>query len=48
MNKTLMKNIPKMLMMGVNASTGKISIHKDFKGPILERKIWSSHCTKNT
>lgn len=36
MNKTLMKNIPKMLMMGVNASTGKISIHKDFK-PILEK-----------
>lgn len=36
MNKTLMKNIPKMLMMGVNASTGKISIDKSFK-PILER-----------
>lgn len=35
-NKTLMRNIPKMLMMGVNASTGKISIHKDFK-PILEK-----------
>lgn len=35
-NKTLLKNIPKMLMMGVNASTGKISIHKDFK-PILEK-----------
>lgn len=36
MNKTLAKNIPKMLMMGVNPASGKISIDKSFK-PILER-----------
>ena len=36
MNKTLGKNIPKMLMMGVNPASGKISIDKSFK-PILER-----------
>ena len=36
MNKTLAKNIPKMLMMGINPGTGKISIHGSFK-PILEK-----------
>ena len=35
-NKTLAKNIPKLLMMGVNPASGKISIDKSFK-PILER-----------
>jgi hypothetical protein len=36
MNKTLAKNIPKMLMMGINPGTGKISIHGSYK-PILEK-----------
>ena len=36
MNRTLAKNIPKMLMMGINPGTGKISIHGSFK-PILEK-----------
>ena len=36
MNKTLGKNIPKLLMMGVNPASGKISIDKSFK-PILEK-----------
>ena len=34
-NKTIMNNIPKLLMMGMNAS-GKLTIQKDFK-PILEK-----------
>lgn len=36
MNRTLAKNIPKMLMMGINPGTGKISIHGSFK-PVLEK-----------
>lgn len=36
MNSTLTKNIPKMLMMGINPGTGKISIHGSYK-PILEK-----------
>lgn len=36
MNSTLAKNIPKMLMMGINPGTGKISIHGSYK-PILEK-----------
>ena len=34
-NKTIMNNIPKLLMMGMNAS-GQLTIQKDFK-PILEK-----------
>ena len=36
MNRTLAKNIPKMLMMGINPGTGKVSIHGSYK-PVLEK-----------